>query len=62
MKNELEPCPVCGNNGKVLCTYGINAKPLWWQCVCSKCEYMAEPWTDRKTAIEKWNRRADNAD
>lgn len=55
MASDLKPCPVCGNNGQVICTYGINAEPLWWQCVCSKCDYMVEPWTNRKKAIEKWN-------
>jgi Lar family restriction alleviation protein len=53
---ELKPCPFCGSE-HVVCT-----KPTTWQVWCTDCKCIG-PWkTERKDAIEAWNRRAGEQD
>ena len=47
----LRKCPFCGSE-HVVCT-----KPTTWQVWCTDCKCIG-PWkTERKDAIEAWNRR-----
>lgn len=59
---ELKPCPFCGGKAVLRMASEIlyNGEVGGWKATCQKCgiETAIE---NRKTAAEKWNRRADNA-
>lgn len=52
-KPELKPCPFCG--GEAYMTH----LPLSgaYEARCIKCDIGTWPCLDRKSAVEKWNRR-----
>lgn len=59
MPNELKPCPFCGNSAyshKKYCPY---SKKNRYVVKCSRCNAVLE-YRDKESAIEAWNRRADN--
>lgn len=52
---ELKPCPFCGGEDVRVSNWGM------WRCWCDSCLAKTSDELWEKDAIEKWNRRADNA-
>jgi hypothetical protein len=60
--NDLKPCPFCGGRAKLLCIKCPVGE--FWRVYCMDVDCPVEPsinvYGRRETAIEAWNRRADN--
>lgn len=50
---ELKPCPFCGGAARV-CNWGV------WVVCCTECGASADWDCERRSAIENWNRRAED--
>lgn len=57
---ELKPCPFCGNSAYQHMKYTIHDHKLRHVVKCTKCNAIME-YRDKKSAIEAWNRRANDA-
>ena len=59
---ELKKCPFCGGDGKVKSMrFGFETEPRW-AVTCGNCA-IAIGWEDTEAAaVERWNRRAHEAD
>lgn len=55
---ELKPCPFCGGGANVSKIYYIHE----YKIICNGCGASFYPFcaTSEKSAIEAWNRRAEN--
>lgn len=58
-ENELKPCPFCGGKAWSTPIYKLHSEKTRCIVKCTKCNAMIE-YRDEKSAIESWNRRADN--
>ena len=61
MATELKPCPFCGGNAKnvKLRNIAVKIKEAYYvECAVCRVRTMVE--LDIDTAIEAWNRRAEN--
>lgn len=61
MSTELKPCPFCGNNAKPRrFRSGILKYKAVHYVECAVCRIRTSVELDIDTAIEAWNRRADD--
>ena len=61
MATELKPCPFCGGNAKHVKLRNIavkNKEVFYVECAVCRVRTMVE--LDSDTAIEAWNRRAED--
>lgn len=59
---ELKPCPFCGNNAKPRrFTSGIFKRITVHYVECVVCRVKTSVELDIETAVDVWNRRADDA-
>lgn len=56
---ELRPCPFCGNFAYKHMRYHPHIQKTRYVVKCTKCNASME-YRDIKSAINAWNRRADN--
>ena len=60
--NELRPCPFCG--GRAAIVHKKEPVGECWKVYCMNedcwCEASTPAYNRRETAVEAWNRRADN--
>lgn len=60
MNEQLQPCPFCGGEGKVIRIPGNFPKHYVVVCWNEDCEASVGNYSENKEeAIAKWNRRAD---
>lgn len=60
---DLKPCPFCGGEARMLKMNGFKRSffnHIVKRPTCTKCYATMFVWFDEDTAIEAWNRRADN--
>ena len=57
--NELKPCPFCGNRAFDNIKYSTRKRKPRHFVKCTKCNAYME-YCNKKTAINAWNRRADD--
>ena len=57
MTENLKPCPFCGGESEIHQAYdGM------YQVECANCFARSAFARDKKSVIDRWNRRADNAE
>lgn len=72
MSEELKPCPFCGGEAKIKAANKNYGFTIWCQCECGARTVGYCPYTDnedsslesiescKNSAVEVWNRRANN--
>ena len=57
-KGDLKPCPLCGAESSVACTFTDTLDDLYWYCFCINDCVESRMYDTESQAVAAWNRRA----